>query len=103
MEKPPCVEIGRPLNWCARALQEQQVYGKIDLPVDGWKGWRIRGERLLGPGGMSFSASMLSAFWRSLARLPAIEVTIKPTGEGQRVPNAANECQEHTVIIDRGR
>ncbi|WP_379989191.1 hypothetical protein [Dokdonella soli] len=29
MDKPPCVELGKPMNWCARALKEQQIEGRL--------------------------------------------------------------------------
>lgn len=56
MEQPPCVEIGSPMNWCARALNDQQQYGKLLLPAEWWKGWKIQQGKLIGPGGMIFDA-----------------------------------------------
>lgn len=63
MDKPPCVELGKPMNWCARALREQHVEGRIDLPAD-WKGWKIRGDRLIGPGGIVYGPRTLTALWK---------------------------------------
>jgi hypothetical protein len=64
MDKPPCVELGKPMNWCARSLREQQVDGRITLPADWWSGWKIIKGTLVGPGGMRFNSRQLSALWR---------------------------------------
>lgn len=68
MDKPPCVELGRAMNWCARALHRQQQQGSIELPAEWWNGWKITKDRLIGPGGMTFNTRTLAALWR-LARL----------------------------------
>ena len=64
MDKPPCVELGRPMNWCARALKEQQVEGRIDLPREWWNGWKISKDWIKGPGGIRFHRRQLEALWR---------------------------------------
>lgn len=64
MSPPPCVELGKPMNWCARALREQQIEGRIVLPVEWWNGWRIVRDRIVGPGGISFHRRTLEALWR---------------------------------------
>jgi hypothetical protein len=58
---PPCHVIGRPLNTCAQRLYEQQIRGNIDLTGEFWPGWRIRGQWLIGPGGLRFNARSLRA------------------------------------------
>lgn len=81
MEKPPCVEIGRPLNWCARSLHEQQIQGRMSLPAEWWPGWKIQQGKLIGPGGMRFTPAMLSALWRLNGRaLRNLESGITPDG-----------------------
>lgn len=64
MKPPPCVEIGRPLNPCARAMQMERVEGRVDLPQEHWFKWKIRGQYLVGPGGMRFTSATLAAAWR---------------------------------------
>jgi hypothetical protein len=64
MDKPHCVELGKPMNWCARALRAQHVDGCIQLSGE-WQGWTIRGGKLNDPGGMTFSARILTALWRA--------------------------------------
>jgi hypothetical protein len=68
MDRPPCVELGKPLNWCAAALKRQQIEGVILLPSEWWFGWQIRRGWLHGPGGMRFTPQVLAAVWR-LSRL----------------------------------
>lgn len=63
--KPPCVEVGTPLNFCARAVHAQKIEGRIELPPEFWLGWRLRGKRLIGPGGMTFTPATLAAAWRN--------------------------------------
>jgi hypothetical protein len=65
MDRPPCVEIRKPLNWCAAALKRQQIDGHLPLPQEWWKGWKIERGRLIGPGGMNFTPNLLSAIWRA--------------------------------------
>lgn len=62
--KPPCVEPGKPLNWCARALHEREIEGRLELPPEWWKGWRVCKDRLIGPGGMTFRPNLLVALYR---------------------------------------
>lgn len=64
MDKPPCVEPRKPMNWCARALYDQQIEGRLVLPAEWWKGWRISKGNLIGPGGMKFTSRQLTALWR---------------------------------------
>lgn len=64
MEKPPCVELGKPLNWCARALRDQQIEGRTYLPAEGWNGWRIVQDRIIGPRGINVRRRTLQALWR---------------------------------------
>lgn len=64
MEKPPCVRQREPMNWCARALYEQQIDGRIDLPREWWKGWKIVKDSIRGPGGIRFHRRQLEALWR---------------------------------------
>ena len=61
---PPCLEAGRPMNPCARALKLQTVEGRQDLAGEWWNGWKLRGPWLVGPGGMKFNARSLAAAWR---------------------------------------
>jgi hypothetical protein len=65
MDQPPCVELGKPMNWCARALREQQIEGRLLLPAEWWKGWKIHRGNLIGPGGMTFDPRLLTALWRA--------------------------------------
>lgn len=64
MEKPPCVELGSPMNWCARALRTERIEGRIILPEEWWKGWRVVKDRIIGPGGITFHRRTLEALWR---------------------------------------
>lgn len=64
MDKPPCVERGKPFNWCARDRFHEQIEGRILLPNDWWKGWRISKGHLIGPGGMRFTPRLLMALHR---------------------------------------
>jgi hypothetical protein len=65
MEKPPCVELGKPMNWCARVLRAEHIDGRLELPSEWWNGWRIVKNRLIGPGGMTFDSKTLIMLWRS--------------------------------------
>jgi hypothetical protein len=65
MEKPPCVELRSPLNWCAQGFREQYVEGRLPLPAEWWNGWKINKGHLIGPGGMKFDARTLTVLWRA--------------------------------------
>lgn len=65
MNAPPCVKPGEKPNACAIALYLQEIERRIDLPSEGWNGWKIRGDWLIGPGGMKFNARSLRAAWRN--------------------------------------
>lgn len=65
LDRPPCVSQGNAMNWCARMRHRERVEQHIDLPAEDWKGWKIRQHRLIGPGGMTFTADTLSACWRT--------------------------------------
>lgn len=64
MDKPPCVELGREMNYCARSLHRAHVEGHVDLPTQWWKGWRVIKGKLIGPGGLNFTPDLLRALWR---------------------------------------
>lgn len=64
MDKPPCVEPRKPMNWCARQVYESAVQGRMILPREWWPGWRIMQDRIVGPGGISFNRRKLEALWR---------------------------------------
>lgn len=64
MEKPPCVKLGKPMNWCAHALREEGIEGRIIRPEEWWKGWRLVKDRIVGPGGITFHRRTLEALWR---------------------------------------
>ena len=49
--KPPCFCEGKDLNPCARELWRREVEGSFHLDGE-WKGWRIQGNALIGPGGV---------------------------------------------------
>lgn len=64
MNPPPCFKVGTALNACAKALHAQRVEGRYELPSEHWHKWRIRGQYLIGPGGMKFTSRTLAAAWR---------------------------------------
>lgn len=64
MDKPPCGEPGAPLNWCARALWNERIEGRMSLPEEWWKGWRVVKDRIIGPGGITYHRSQLEVLWR---------------------------------------
>lgn len=63
MDRPPCSKLGEPLNGCAIALKRQQIECNYDLPAEFWKGWKIRGAWLIGPGGIRVNARALRGAW----------------------------------------
>lgn len=64
MRAPKCVELGKPLPACAAALKRILQEHCLDLPGP-WIGWRLRGRRLLGPGGVTLTPETLrlAAAW----------------------------------------
>lgn len=64
MRAPKCVELGKPLPACAAALKRIMQEHHLDLPGP-WIGWRLRGRRLLGPGGVTLTPETLrlAAAW----------------------------------------
>lgn len=67
MKSPPRVDTGKRPNPCASALYAQVVDRRIDLPAIGWMGWmgwKVRGDWLIGPGGIRFNPRTLAAAWR---------------------------------------
>lgn len=73
MRPPPCFKIGTALNPCAKAMHAERVEGRIDLPQEHWFKWKIRGQYLIGPGGMKFTPRTLAAAWRVYVKNEADE------------------------------
>lgn len=65
MQPPPCFKLGSRPNLCAKQLHAERVEGRIDLPQEHWFKWKIRGQYLIGPGGMRFTSRTLAATWRA--------------------------------------
>lgn len=54
MNPPPCCPDGRITNKCAAAEYSRRV--TESYPLGGhWRGWRIQGRHLIGPGGLRFT------------------------------------------------
>lgn len=75
MDKPPCCPDGRVTNPCARTLYDARVYGRVDLPASDWTGWKIRGNKLIGPGGMTFTPATLRAAWHAYVKNEPLRAT----------------------------
>jgi hypothetical protein len=62
---PPCLTPGQPLNPCAVAVHAQHVDGFIRLHGP-WRGWKIQGHHLIGPGGVRWTVDTLAqaAAWQ---------------------------------------
>lgn len=59
IEMPPCCgQNGRVENACARTVYAQRVDGLIRLSGV-WRGWRVQGDTLIGPGGIRWTPATL--------------------------------------------
>lgn len=58
LNAPPCVELGKPLNWCARQKTAVDLYGRFSLG-GAWTGWRICGAELVSPDGKRMNSEKL--------------------------------------------
>jgi hypothetical protein len=54
MLPPPCCPDGRITNRCAAAEYARRVLESYPLSGS-WRGWRIQGRHLIGPGGIRFT------------------------------------------------
>jgi len=65
VEFPPCCQpSGRIANTCAESVYRQRVDGYYRLN-GAWSGWRIQGNKLIGPQGLRFTPQTLANAWRS--------------------------------------
>lgn len=95
MNLPPCVKPGERLNSCAKSLHSREIEGRVDLPAENWSGWKVRGQYLIGPGGMRFSARSLCAAWRGYVKGGLHEVDVS---RSDRTNTAHKEIRIQTVI-----
>lgn len=58
IDAPPCVQLGQPMNHCARAQYSERILGNIALVGD-WKDWRFKGRDLVSPDGHRISPERL--------------------------------------------
>lgn len=72
-DAPPCVKIGEPMNWCARAVFGERVLGNITL-FDSWAKWRFVGADLVSPDGFKISAHRLQSLLLTEGRAAAVRV-----------------------------
>jgi len=64
MEFPPCCQPnGRINNGCAANVHRQRVEGHYQLS-GAWTGWKIQGNKLIGPQGLRFTPQTLANAWR---------------------------------------
>lgn len=62
---PPCCEpTGRVANSCAANVYRQLVDGHYIL-TGAWSGWKIIGNKLVGPHGLRFTPQTLIHAWKS--------------------------------------
>lgn len=91
-DAPPCVKIGEPMNWCARAVFGERVLGNIQLVGD-WKRWRFVGNDLVSPDGYRISAQ----------RLEVLLYTSGRAGSAKAKKNEALPDNVHRIEFSRGR
>jgi len=64
---PPCCKPdGRIANSCAANLYRERVEGFKQL-TGAWTGWKIQGNKLIGPNGLRFTPQTLTNAWASLS------------------------------------
>jgi len=67
MEFPPCCKpTGRITNSCAAKVHRQQVDGHYQL-TGYWTGWKLQGNKLIGPEGLRFTPQTLRNAWRKFS------------------------------------
>ena len=74
MDFPPCCQpTGRVENSCAANVYRQRVNGFYRLTGD-WTGWRIQGNKLIGPNGLQFTPQTLAHAWRTFSLPESAEI-----------------------------
>lgn len=58
IDAPPCIQLGQPMNHCAKRRYDEQILGNIALFGD-WSKWRFAGRDLVTPDGLRISPQRL--------------------------------------------
>lgn len=63
MDHPPCCPDGRIVkNPCAAEVYRRRVYESYQLGGQ-WRGWRVQGKHLIGPGGIRWTPDTARRAW----------------------------------------
>lgn len=85
MTPPPCQLPGTEPNACAREQYDRHAYGLVRLS-GAWRGWRIQGGALIGPGNVRWTPATLNAAmsWQAfgLAGLTELKAVLQEAGHG---------------------
>ena len=100
MEFPPCCQpTGRVTNSCAANVYRQRVEGFYRL-AGAWTGWKIEGNKLVGPNGLRFTPQSLANAWASISNENDLSIA---RAAGRKPPRRSPSTDERSDRHSKSR